>query len=132
MIAVLAVAAGIIMVNFGNASTYANFTEAEEMAANGKKKSIHVVGALHRDDNGEITGILPSESQMEFSFLLVDNEGREEKVYYAKPMPADFMESEQVVVIGGYREENGEQYFLAEKILLKCPSKYEDTEFREA
>jgi cytochrome c-type biogenesis protein CcmE len=37
-------------------------------------------------------------------------------------MPADFTKSEQVVVIGAYK--NGQ--FIADKILMKCPSKYQE------
>jgi cytochrome c-type biogenesis protein CcmE len=37
-------------------------------------------------------------------------------------MPPDFTRSEKVVVIGSYREGT----FVATKILLKCPSKYQD------
>lgn len=128
ILSIVAVGIFIIILNIGGSSTYVTFSEAEDLSKGGKKASIHVVGTLTKNESGEITGILPSASQMEFSFLLVDNDGRKEKVFYPKPMPADFMSSEQVVVIGGYREEAGEKYFLAEEILLKCPSKYEETE----
>jgi cytochrome c-type biogenesis protein CcmE len=37
-------------------------------------------------------------------------------------MPPDFLRSEKVVVIGRYQQDS----FVASKILLKCPSKYED------
>jgi cytochrome c-type biogenesis protein CcmE len=37
-------------------------------------------------------------------------------------MPPDFTRSEKVVVIGTYVEND----FRASKILLKCPSKYQD------
>jgi cytochrome c-type biogenesis protein CcmE len=39
-------------------------------------------------------------------------------------MPADFTKSEQVVIIGAYQNET----FVADKILLKCPSKYQEKE----
>jgi cytochrome c-type biogenesis protein CcmE len=37
-------------------------------------------------------------------------------------MPQDFLKSEKVVVIGSY---DGD-HFQASKILLKCPSKYQE------
>ena len=128
ILAIIAAAMGIIISNLSNASTYATFTEAQTMAENGRQSAVHVVGTLQKDDQGNVTGIHASPSQMEFSFDLVDNDGRQMTVHYPKPMPTDFMSSEQVVVAGGYRHENGETYFLADEILLKCPSKYEEKE----
>jgi cytochrome c-type biogenesis protein CcmE len=53
---------------------------------------------------------------------MVDENKKEQVVYYNQPMPQDFTRSEKVVVIGSY---SGDQ-FVAEKILLKCPSKYQE------
>jgi cytochrome c-type biogenesis protein CcmE len=53
---------------------------------------------------------------------LIDEEQKEQKVYYNEPMPPDFARSEKVVVIGGYQN----NAFVANKILLKCPSKYQE------
>jgi cytochrome c-type biogenesis protein CcmE len=61
-----------------------------------------------------------------FSFILVDDAGKEQKVYYNEPMPPDFTKSEKVVVIGHYQAD----LFIAEKILLKCPSKYQDDKLK--
>jgi cytochrome c-type biogenesis protein CcmE len=41
-------------------------------------------------------------------------------------MPPDFLLSEQIVVIGGY--ENNK--FVANEILLKCPSKYTEEDIK--
>jgi cytochrome c-type biogenesis protein CcmE len=54
---------------------------------------------------------------------MVDENQQEQMVYYGEPMPPDFLRSEQVVVIGRY---SSEDMFTAEKILLKCPSKYQE------
>ncbi len=53
---------------------------------------------------------------------MIDDKGREQKVFYSQPMPSDFTRSEKVVVIGSYVNND----FRASKILLKCPSKYQD------
>jgi cytochrome c-type biogenesis protein CcmE len=41
-------------------------------------------------------------------------------------MPPDFLLSEQIVVIGSYNEES----FIANEILLKCPSKYTENNIK--
>lgn len=121
---VIAIAVGIIISTAGDASTYVTFGEAETMAANGNNSSIHVVGQLTKNEEGEITNMIyrPEVDPNHFEFSLVDNAGIEKKVVYPAPKPQDFDKSEQVVVIGKMEE----GYFFAEKILLKCPSKYEN------
>jgi len=54
--------------------------------------------------------------------LLIDEQGNEQKVIHQEPLPPDFLRSEKIVIIGHYVSD----IFLAEKILLKCPSKYQD------
>lgn len=121
-IIVIAVAIGIIISTAGDASTYVNFSQAYQMASSGETKSIHVVGELKKDASGNITGLENGADNVSFSFLLIDDQGREQQVFYNEPMPPDFTRSEKVVVIGSYKGEK----FLASKILLKCPSKYQE------
>jgi cytochrome c-type biogenesis protein CcmE len=119
---IIAVAVGIIVLTAGDASTYVNFGEAQKMAAEGSTTPIHVVGQLKKDEAGHIVGLENSIDKLSFSFVLIDDNLKEQKVYYNEPMPPDFLRSEKVVVIGGYQ---GDQ-FIAKKILLKCPSKYQE------
>lgn len=121
-IVVIAVAIGIIVSTAGDASTYVNFNQAYEMAATGNTTSIHVVGQLKKDQSGHVLGLKNAPDNLSFSFILVDDNGKEQSVFYNEPMPPDFTRSENVVVIGGYQGEN----FVANKILLKCPSKYQE------
>lgn len=121
-IVVIAVAIGIIVSTAGDASTYVNFNQAYEMAATGNTNSIHVVGQLKKDQSGHVLGLKNAPDNLSFSFILVDDNGKEQSVFYNEPMPPDFTRSENVVVIGGYQGEN----FVANKILLKCPSKYQE------
>jgi cytochrome c-type biogenesis protein CcmE len=51
---------------------------------------------------------------------LIDNAGIETKVTYNGSKPQDFERSEQIVITGKYQ---GNQFY-ADKILMKCPSKY--------
>lgn len=121
-IVVIAVAIGIIVTTAGDASTYVNFDQAYQMASTGNSTSIHVVGQLKKSASGEIMGLQNSVDKLSFSFILVDDNGKEQKVFYNEPMPPDFTRSENVVVVGNYQGEN----FIASKILLKCPSKYQE------
>lgn len=124
IIVVIAVAIGIMVTTAGDASTYVNFEQAFKMAAEGKKKDLHVVGELKKDANGNIIGIEEGADRVSFSFLLVDDAGKEQRVEYNEPMPPDMLKSEKVVIVGSYTGE-GER-FKASKIILKCPSKYQE------
>jgi cytochrome c-type biogenesis protein CcmE len=117
-IAVIGIAILVIITTAGDASTYVSFHEAEAMPGS----KVHVVGTLKTDEQGGIVGIEPSADKLAFSFLMVDNSNNTKRVYYNEPMPPDFQRSEQVVVIGAYRNDQ----FFADQILLKCPSKYQE------
>jgi cytochrome c-type biogenesis protein CcmE len=121
-IVVIAVAIVIIIFTAGDASTYVNFDKAYQMASTGNDTPIHVVGQLKKDEGGRVVGLENSEDKLSFSFILVDDNKKEQKVFYNEPMPPDFLRSEKVVVIGSYQND----HFVAKKILLKCPSKYQD------
>ncbi len=112
---VLTAAMGILVSTFSSASTYVGFTEAAAT-----ERSVHIIGSLVKDARGEVVGIEQSHPQA-FSFLLQDNEGVTSRVTYAFPMPSDFIRADKVVIVGRHAG----AHFVAEKILLKCPSKYE-------
>jgi cytochrome c-type biogenesis protein CcmE len=122
IIVVIAAAIGIIVTTAGDASTYVSFNDAYQMASQGNDNSIHVVGQLKKDASGHIIGIEEGADKVSFSFIMVDDNGKEQKVDYNQPIPADFTRSEKVVVVGHYAGDT----FKAEKILLKCPSKYQE------
>ncbi|WP_031525595.1 cytochrome c maturation protein CcmE domain-containing protein [Dyadobacter crusticola] len=121
---IIAVAIGIIVSTAGDASTYVDFTKAREMAQDGDEESIHVVGKLKKDNGGRIVEMeyQPEIDPNYFVFTLVDNNNVEQKVIYKNSKPQDFDKSEQVVVVGKMKDGT----FSAEKILMKCPSKYEN------
>lgn len=121
-IIIIGVAIAVVISTAGDASTYVNFDTAYTMAKNGNNNSIHVVGELKKASNGEIVGIRPSDDKLSFTFLMVDENQQEQLVFYNEPMPPDFQRSEKVVVIGSYNE----NVFVADKILMKCPSKYQE------
>jgi cytochrome c-type biogenesis protein CcmE len=58
-----------------------------------------------------------------------DENGLIRQVHYPNPKPANFEDAEQVVVEGQMEGD----VFVAEHILIKCPSKYNDErEFQDA
>ncbi|MDN5201654.1 cytochrome c maturation protein CcmE [Fulvivirgaceae bacterium BMA10] len=119
---IIAVAVAIIISTAGDASSYVTFKDAKEMAENGDESSIHVVGQLKKNEHGKVVGIQPSQDKLSVTFVLVDENGQEQRVFYKEPMPTDLMKSENVVVIGSYKND----IFMADKLLLKCPSKYQE------
>ena len=121
-IIVIAAAIGIIISTAEDASRYVSFDRAFQLASNGKKTQIHVVGGLKKDVNGNILGLEKSADKLSFSFIFVDESQKEQTVYYNEPMPPDFTRSEKVVLIGAYQNNT----FVANKIILKCPSKYQE------
>ena len=110
----------IVISTFGDASTYVTFSKAKDVYESGSLTKFHVVGKLNKDEDNNIQGLMKSDDKMSFTFQMIDEDGMKEKVFYGEPMPPDFLLSEQVVVIGGYENNT----FVADDILLKCPSKY--------
>ncbi len=128
-IGIIALAIGIIISSAGDASMYVSFKEARELASEGKTSKVHVVGRLKKDVQGHIVGMAynPVMDPNYFSFVLVDTLQNEQKVVYFQPKPQDFERSEQVVIMGNMQK----TAFVADKILLKCPSKYVEKEIKQ-
>lgn len=128
LLLVIAVGVAVIVSTSGDASTYVDFSEAVSLAQNGEKNKVHVVGQLPRDASGEITGMSydPQTDPNYFQFQLVDEKKQVQEVLYFNPKPADFERSEKIVVVGAMK--NGK--FVADKILMKCPSKYQEGEIK--
>lgn len=114
-IILIAVAIGAIISLVGDAATYADFKTAEQFP----DREFQVVGQLNKD---KAIAYDPKSNANEFSFYLVDNSGMERKVVFNGAKPQDFERSEQVVITGHTKGE----HFQADKILMKCPSKYND------
>lgn len=127
---VIAIAITMIISTIGDASTYLSFKEAEELAEKGNTKAVHVVGELPRNANGDPIGIRyePSVNPNQFEFLMIDSLNTRYRVVHHQPKPQDMEKSEKVVVVGRMNLEGG--YFEADKILLKCPSKYNNGELK--
>lgn len=125
-IVVIAIAIAIIMSTAGDAGTYVTFDQAKELSQKNSDKMVHVVGELPKSPDGEIIGMDESE-KVSFTFKLKDENNKECIVYYNEPKPVDFERSEKVVVVGKMSGDT----FIADKILMKCPSKYVEEELKE-
>jgi len=122
VIAIIAIAAAIILSTTADASVYVGFGEARQRAAEGNTTKVHVVGRLPRDTQNKPVGLHydPMVDPNYFAFTLVDSTKVAQRVVYNNPKPQDFETSEQVVITGAMRGD----VFMADNILLKCPSKY--------
>ena len=114
-IIVIAVAIGAILSTVSDSSTYASFDEAIDNPG----KEYHVVGKLNKEAEMVYN---PEEDANLFSFSMIDNNGDEQLVAFAGSKPQDFERSEQIVLVGKYENDT----FQASKILMKCPSKYNE------
>ena len=97
-----------------NLSVYTDFETAKKSG-----KTVHVVGSWVQRDKAHYEA-----SQDLFSFYMQDTLQRVEMVHYRDPKPINFDQAQKVVVIGSYKDEA----FEAEKIIMKCPSKFEETD----
>jgi|SRR5690554_488832 len=113
-IVLIAVFIAIIISIYGDSSTYASFSEAQKTEV-----ELHVVGQLNKDKELIYN---PTQNANYFSFYMLDEDGQERKVVFQGSKPQDFERSEQIVLTG---KMVGEE-FHASKILMKCPSKYND------
>lgn len=120
ILAVIAIAVSIFIILNGakDVSTYATFADASQTEGR-----VKITGELNLDKEIIYT---PEIDPNVFSFHMVDNNGVSKKIIMNKPKPQDFERSESIVVTG---EMNGEE-FVANEILMKCPSKYKDDEIR--
>jgi len=114
-IIVIAIAIGAIMTTVSDSSTYSNFKEAIENPG----KEYHVVGVLNKE--AEMTYDPEVDANL-FAFRMIDNNGEEQLVHFAGSKPQDFERSESIVLVGKYENDA----FEASKILMKCPSKYNE------
>lgn len=113
IIIVIAVAIGAIMVTINDASTYVGFDRALENP--GTKYT--VIGFLDKEATMNYDA-----RASRFAFTAIDKEGRSQRVVYNQPKPTDFERSEEITM-KGYATDTA---FVAEEILMKCPSKYNE------
>ena len=117
--AFLAVFGFLVVNSFGEqVGGYEAFAEAETSG-----RTAHVVGTWVE---ARPTAYDPALNR--FSFWMADEEGAVRQVVYPNPKPANFEDAEKVVVNGQMEGD----VFVADHILVKCPSKYNDERGLEA
>jgi cytochrome c-type biogenesis protein CcmE len=112
----MVIAIGLLISASRDMGTYSTFEEARQT-----NKKVKLVGHLAKDKEMYYN---PEEDPNYFSFYVKDMDGEEQKVVLLKAKPQDFELSEQIVLIGKLKEEA----FVAEDVLMKCPSKYKEEE----
>jgi cytochrome c-type biogenesis protein CcmE len=96
---------------------YLSFDEARKA-----RSVVQVMGALDKEsDRYDATS-------EELSFDLIDPSGHRMPVVYRGVRPGNFKDAISIVAIGRYHEGRIE----AEKLLVKCPSKYQGAEVEKA
>jgi cytochrome c-type biogenesis protein CcmE len=96
---------------------YLSFDEARKA-----RGVVQVMGGLDKTSDRYDT------STQRLSFDLVDDRGARMLVTYGGIKPANFKDAISIVAIGRYRDGRIE----AEKLLVKCPSKYQGAEVEKA
>lgn len=113
LIIVTAIFMVILMFNFAsNTSIYTDFKTAKNSG-----EEVHIVAEWVKREQTHYDS-----QKDEFSFFLRDTLGNEAFVIYPDPKPVNFEQADKIVVIGKFQSDT----FWANKILMKCPSKYED------
>ena len=84
--------------------------------------------AVSADRSVQLQGFLGStgayDANGKFTFDLQDKTGKMVKVVYSQPRPANFEQAISIVAIGHY--DQAQNVFLADELLVKCPSKYQE------
>jgi cytochrome c-type biogenesis protein CcmE len=96
---------------------YLGFDEARKA-----KGLVQVMGALDKESDRYDT------ANQELSFDLLDDKGGRIRIAYMGTKPANFKDAVSIVAIGRYASGRIE----AEKLLVKCPSKYQGAEVEKA
>jgi cytochrome c-type biogenesis protein CcmE len=98
------------------ATPYVDFNRARSM-----KSNVQVLGRVSHDD------VSYDGASGVFSFYITDENGDRMLVSYAGTKPGNFEQAESVVCVGKYADGK----FIANNILVKCPSKYNGTETKK-
>jgi len=100
----------------GGMISYVSFGEARTAENN-----VQVMGEI------QDSGSSYNSDTRDFSFFITNETGDRMKVIYGGTRPGNFDQATSVVCIGKYRDDA----FYADKLLVKCPSKYQDQPVNE-
>ncbi|MEJ2901790.1 cytochrome c maturation protein CcmE domain-containing protein [Pedobacter panaciterrae] len=108
----IAICVGFLVSLNADTNSYSTFTEAAK-----DPKEFHVMGYWEKEKG---TYYDAQKDANHFAFYMKDQKGIVNKVVYNGTKPQDFERSEKLVLIGKMKDDT----FYASKILMKCPSKY--------
>lgn len=109
----------IVFIILGAMSFMENNMEYTDVSgAIGKHKKVQLKGQWNKEKPSAFD---PRTTQ--FTFFLIDEQGKECKVVLEGAAPNNFEMATSVVAKGRYNTEEG--FFHATEVLTKCPSKYE-------
>jgi len=110
----IAICIGFLVSLNADTDTYSNFTEAAS-----SNKEQHVMGYWEKSKGMHYDA---AKDPNHFAFFMKDEKGKVKQVVLNGTKPQDFERSEKLVLIGKMENDT----FYASKILMKCPSKYND------
>ncbi|MBB2151486.1 cytochrome c maturation protein CcmE domain-containing protein [Pedobacter gandavensis] len=108
----IAICVGFLISLNAGTSNYSTFTEAAK-----DSREFHVMGYWEKEKGMYYDA---QKDANHFAFFMKDEKGMVNKVVYNGTKPQDFERSEKLVLIGKMKDGT----FYASKILMKCPSKY--------
>jgi len=113
IIVVIAISIAILISRIGDFGSYNDFKTAQLNLGN----EVTVIAKLELEK-----GIDFNPRKVLLSFTATDDKGVSSMVYYNNTKPQDFEKSEEITLTG-YATDTA---FIANKILMKCPSKYNE------
>lgn len=90
---------------------YVSFNKAKSVG-----EYVQIIGKLKKDEK-----LVYKNNGLYFT--IKDNNNQEMNIFYKGVVPLNFNHADQVVAIGIY--DKNDKVFKADKILVKCPSKYQ-------
>ncbi len=103
--------AGVFFASDDILSPYVPFKEAKISAG----KYVQIIGKLDKSDP-------VTHHEGEFTFTAMDKDGTRLRILHRGTKPQNFEHTDQVVMLGKYKPDG--DIFEADKVLVKCPSKY--------
>ena len=117
MIGIAIIIMAIVLGYYGLQSALRPYTTSVSEAIS-TQRGVQLAGFLVPGEQGRY------DTNNDFTFSMQDGTGKVVQVIYPKPRPANFEQAISIVAIGHY--DAGKRAFLADDMLVKCPSKYQE------
>lgn len=118
LILVLAIVASIIVMTFASSNENVTFAEAKENL----NERVKVIGTFDKTSGVEYNPLINPNRTV---FYITDKAGEKQKIelIHKDGKPMGLEQSESVTLEGQWKEDN---FFHADYVLMKCPSKYNE------